>query len=76
MKIAQQRALDGGEGDRPGQGVRGLLFLHIPNGGARTAAEASILKGLGVMRGAPDLLLIHRGVVFALELKAPSGRLS
>jgi hypothetical protein len=57
----------------------GYLFLHVPNGGKRTKAEAAIFKALGVQPGAPDLLLFDpppkhphaKGV--ALELKRASG---
>jgi VRR-NUC domain len=31
---------------------------------------------MGVVAGAPDLLLWHDGKAFALELKSPDGRLS
>jgi hypothetical protein len=34
------------------------------------------LKGLGVQRGAPDLLLWHDNKAFALEIKAEDGRTS
>ena len=34
------------------------------------------MKGMGVVPGAADILLWHRGNAFALELKAPGGRLS
>lgn len=35
----------------------GVRFWHTPNGGARSAVEAAILKGLGVKAGVPDLVL-------------------
>jgi hypothetical protein len=60
----------------------GVLWFHVPNGaklgGARNAKGIAIqgarLKGLGVRPGVSDLILVHRGRAFALELKAPSGR--
>src|SRR5215467_2588651 len=55
------------------RGVPGLFFLHIPNGGLRLRSEAARLKGLGTRAGAPDLILIHEGRVYGLELKAPGG---
>jgi VRR-NUC domain len=58
------------------RGERGVVFLHPANGGARPAVEASIMTGLGVVPGAPDLLLWHEGKSFALELKAARGRIS
>jgi hypothetical protein len=36
--------------------------------------EAAILKGLGVDAGVPDVIAIHRGQVYAIELKTEDGR--
>jgi hypothetical protein len=58
------------------RGVPLLFVFHCPNGGWRTAVEAKILKGLGVVAGIPDLLILCRGQLFGLELKAESGRVS
>ena len=58
------------------RGVPGLVYLHPANGGARTAIEGAILKGMGVVAGAPDVLLWHDGKSFALELKAEGGHAS
>jgi hypothetical protein len=55
---------------------RGCFWYHVPNGGGRSKVEASILKGLGVRAGVPDLILVNGGRTYALELKAPGGRLS
>jgi len=55
---------------------RDVLWLHVPNGGYRRPIEAAIMRGMGVVPGAADILLWHRGNAFALELKAPGGRLS
>jgi hypothetical protein len=52
----------------------GVVFIHVPNGGKRKPIEAAIFKGLGVRRGASDLLLWHTGRSYAMELKAPGGR--
>jgi hypothetical protein len=49
------------------RGVPGVVFLHPANGGYRSATEGSILKGLGVVAGAPDVLLWHTGRSFALD---------
>jgi hypothetical protein len=54
----------------------GVFAMHVPNGGYRRKTEAAILKGLGVKAGVPDVICIHRGKVFALELKAVGGQLS
>lgn len=54
----------------------GVLWWHTPNGGFRNAGEAGRFKALGVKAGVPDLLALHGGRLFALELKAPGGRVS
>jgi hypothetical protein len=56
------------------RGVRGLLWWHTPNGGARDVITATNMKRLGTLAGVSDLLLLHEGRLFALELKAPRGR--
>lgn len=52
------------------------FFYAVPNGGFRTRTEAAILIGQGVVPGVPDLIFIHDGKTFGLELKAERGRLS
>lgn len=38
-----------------------LLFLAVPNGGSRHPAEAAKLKGMGVLPGVADIIMIwHR----------------
>ena len=54
-----------------------LNLIAIPNGGARTAVEASILKAEGVVAGASDLFLFypsskHHGL--AIEMKTEHGK--
>ena len=56
------------------RGARGLLWFHVPNGGRRSPAEAAIFAGLGVRAGVSDLILVHDGRPFALELKTERGR--
>jgi hypothetical protein len=62
--------------------IRHALKLHdaesiaIPNGGKRTLWEGRMLRAEGLTPGAPDLLLIGRGAMGFLEVKAPGGRLS
>jgi hypothetical protein len=56
------------------RGVRDAFVFAVPNGGMRSPIEAAILKGLGTRAGSPDLFMIHRGEVFAIELKSESGR--
>jgi len=52
------------------RGVRDLFYFHCPNGGARRKTEAAIMRGLGVRAGVPDLIMVHQGKVFAMELRA------
>jgi hypothetical protein len=56
--------------------VPGAFAFHVPNGGWRSAVEAAIFKGIGVVAGIPDVVAIHDGKVFCLELKVDRGRLS
>jgi len=46
-------------------------FCHPANGGRRSKAEAGIFKALGVKPGTPDILIIHAGRAYWIELKAP-----
>lgn len=48
----------------------GLVWWHVPNGGARSKAEAAIMVGLGVKRGVSDLHFLKGGKFYVLELKA------
>jgi hypothetical protein len=52
----------------------GVFAFHCPNGGYRKPAEAAILKGLGVTAGVPDVIAIHGGRCYAIEIKAEGGR--
>ena len=52
----------------------GLVWWHTPNGGRRNPVEAAIFSGLGVRPGVADLILLHDGRAFALELKTERGR--
>ena len=56
------------------RGPSGLVWWHAPNGGRRRPVEAAIFAGLGVRPGVSDLILLHDGRAFALELKAERGR--
>ncbi len=51
-------------------------FFAVPNGGKRTPIEAAIFVGQGVKPGVPDLLFIHDGRAYGLELKADKGRVT
>jgi hypothetical protein len=52
----------------------GVFAFHPANGGYRKPVEAAIMKGLGVVAGVPDVIVIHAGRCYALEIKAPGGR--
>jgi hypothetical protein len=58
------------------RGVPGSFAFHPANGGRRTAIEGAILKGMGVVPGVPDVIIINDGKVFGLELKSDAGRLT
>jgi hemin uptake protein HemP len=48
--------------------------FHPANGGARSPVEARILKSQGVVAGVPDIIILHDGRTYGLELKAAEGR--
>jgi VRR-NUC domain len=52
----------------------GVVWWHTPNGGKRDRIEAARFKGMGVRSGVADLVLVHRGSVYAIELKSATGR--
>jgi hypothetical protein len=54
----------------------GVFAFHCPNGGWRSPVEAQIFKSLGVVAGVPDILIVCRGKLYALELKATRGQLT
>jgi VRR-NUC domain len=58
------------------RGAPNVFAFHPANGGFRTPAEAAIFKGLGVVPGVPDVIIIRDGKTYALELKAEGGRVT
>ena|SRR5215475_8731882 len=58
------------------RGMPGLFVFHYPAGGWRSPVEAAIFKSLGVVAGVPDLLILHQGRLYGLELKTARGRLT
>jgi VRR-NUC domain len=46
------------------------------NNNPRSAVAGALAKAAGCKAGLPDLLLVRRGQLYALELKADSGRVS
>jgi hypothetical protein len=58
------------------RGAPDAFVCHYPAGGFRRPAEAAILKSIGTVAGVPDIIAIHRGRVFALEIKTATGRVT
>ena len=58
------------------RGVPDLFAFHYPAGGWRSPIEAAIFKSLGVVAGVPDILIVYRGQLYALELKTEAGRVT
>jgi hypothetical protein len=56
------------------RGAPGVFAFHPANGGYRKPVEAAIMKGLGVVAGVPDIIAVHEGRCYAMELKAEGGR--
>jgi hypothetical protein len=56
------------------RGAPDAYVFAVPNGGFRRPIEAAIMKGLGVTPGVPDIIAIHNGKMFALEIKTETGR--
>jgi hypothetical protein len=53
-----------------------VFWWHHPAGGRRSRITGAILKSMGAKPGIPDILLLTRGRLYALELKSERGRLS
>src|SRR5690242_14412195 len=53
-------------------------FLPFTSRMAATARqqEAAIFQGLGARAGVPDIIVVHQGRCFAIELKTEAGRLT
>jgi hypothetical protein len=58
------------------RGKPGIVWWHTPNEGNRDKRERSKLAAMGLQVGIPDLMLIHQGKTFGLELKKSAGRTS
>ena len=57
------------------RGVAGLVYFHVPNA-PRSAISGRKLKDMGMRAGVADLIMLHQGAAYALELKAENGHLS
>lgn len=60
------------------RGRPGIVWWHTNNNiggrGRKFYIQGAIAKSLGVRAGVADLVMLHDGKFFALELKAPGGR--
>jgi hypothetical protein len=56
------------------RGAPGVFAWHPFSGGYRRPKEAAIYKGLGAIAGLPDVMVLHQGRLFCLELKREGGR--
>ena len=52
------------------------IIAAIPNGGQRSALEAKIMKGEGVLAGFSDLIVIAKENVLFVEVKTKDGKQS
>lgn len=48
-------------------------IFSIPNGGFRFKTTAMILKATGLLKGASDLIFVHKGKVIFVEVKTEKG---
>jgi hypothetical protein len=57
--------------------VPNVFAFHPKNGGVhQRGRRAGINSGLGVVSGVPDIIILARGQVYALELKTDRGKVS
>ncbi len=73
---------------RPEQAIQKAVVAHLkarayscfwwstPNEGKRGVVNAAALKAMGMTAGVPDLLILKDGSLYAIEFKAPGGRLT
>ena len=52
------------------------IIAAIPNGGQRSALEAKIMKGEGVLAGFSDVMVMAKGNVLFVEVKTKDGKQS
>lgn len=52
------------------------VVFAVPNGGKRDKVTAAKMKREGILPGAPDLIVVWRGMVLFIEVKTQIGRLS
>lgn len=49
------------------------LIFSVPNGGFRFRSTAVVLKCTGAVAGVADLIFLHNGKVFFIEVKTDKG---
>lgn len=57
----------------------GVFLTHIPSGfiaGRSGPLRGAFLKAMGLIPGCPDLMILHGGAAWFLELKSAKGKLS
>lgn len=54
---------------------RSIIF-SVPNGGIRHKIVAIILKATGLLSGVSDLIIIHLGIIYFVEVKKPGEKQS
>jgi hypothetical protein len=52
-----------------------VFWTAIPAGGGG-GVRGAILKGMGYKAGTPDILIVHEGRAYWIEMKSPRGRVS
>lgn len=59
-------------------GIDGLIAFHPFNEAKRAVRSKGFYQRLGMYPGIADVVLVHplKGIVFFIELKSPTGRLS
>lgn len=59
------------------RGAPGVFAFHPKNGGShQRGRRAGINSGLGVVSGVPDIIILHKGKAYGLELKTSKGKVS
>ena len=53
--------------------VPGLVWWHSPQGAHMGARQGALMKAMGLRPGVADLVFLHRGQFYAMELKIVAG---
>lgn len=52
----------------------GVVWFHVPNDGKRSPGTYKRLQAMGLRAGVHDLVFVHRGHFYSLEIKSARGR--